>query len=59
MVFEKLIDASERMRAIVENLATTKHTHNFPWPADTYLSPDIWRRADLDIIDAREIVNFG
>ena len=54
MVFEKLIGASERMRAIVEILATTKHTHNFPWPADTYLSPDIWRRADLDIIDARE-----
>ena len=42
------------MRGLIESLATTKYTHSFPWPAHTYLSPDIWRRADLDIIDARE-----
>ena len=54
MVFEKLIETSERMRDLIESLATTKHNHDFPWPATTYLSPSIWRRADLDIIDARE-----
>ena len=54
MVFEKLIETSERMRDLIESLSTTKHTHDFPWPATTYLSPSIWRRADLDIIDARE-----
>ena len=54
MIFEKLIDTSEKMRGLIESLATTKYTHSFPWPAHTYLSPDIWRRADLDIIDARE-----
>ena len=42
------------MRELLESLSTTKHTHDFPWPATTYYSPDIWRRADLDIIDARE-----
>ena len=54
LIFEKLIETSERMRDLIESLSTTKHTHDFPWPATTYLSPSIWRRADLDIIDARE-----
>ena len=54
LVFDKLIAASKEMEDILGQHSYASHTHDFPWPAKTYLSPDIFRRADIDIIDARE-----
>ena len=54
MVWNKLIDASLKMQNELEELSLTKHIHDFPWPAISYYNPNLFRRADLDIIDARE-----
>ena len=53
-VWNKLIDASLKMQNELEELSLTKHIHDFPWPAISYYNPNLFRRADLDIIDARE-----
>lgn len=54
MIFDQLIAASEKMQSILEESSSNKHVHDFPWPAISYNSPMTYRRADLDIIDARE-----
>ena len=54
MIWDKLIDTSVKMRYELEQLSFNQHHHNFPWPAISFYNPNIFRRADLDIIDARE-----
>ena len=54
MVWNKLIDTSEKMRYELEEISHVEHEHDFPWPALSYYNPNLFRRADLDIIDARE-----
>ena len=53
MVFDKLIAASKRMQRILEDNSVSNSQHPFDWPAITYKNPGVYRRADLDIIDAR------
>jgi hypothetical protein len=54
LIFDKLIAASQDMEAILAEYSYACHTHDFPWPAKSYQSPEIFRQADIDIIDARE-----
>ena len=54
MVWDKLIDTSLKMRHELEELSSSEHHHDFPWPAISFYNPNLFRRADLDIIDARE-----
>jgi len=53
LVFDKLITASKRMQRILEDNSVSNSQHPFDWPAITYKNPGVYRRADLDIIDAR------
>jgi len=54
MVWDKLIDISEKMKYELEEISHVEQQHDFPWPALSYYNPNLFRRADLDIIDARE-----
>ena len=52
IIFSKLKDFS---KAIEEKVSAYSHSvehHDFAWPASTYRNPNLFRRADLDIIDA-------
>ena len=42
------------MQNQLEFLSVSKHEHDFKWPAISYYNPSLFRRADLDIIDAIE-----
>lgn len=54
MIFEKLTQAAAKMQDQLESLSVSSYEHDFQWPAISYVNPSIFRRADLDIIDATE-----
>ena len=54
IIFEKLIQTAIKMQNQLEFLSVSKHEHDFKWPAISYYNPSLFRRADLDIIDAIE-----
>ena len=54
LIFDLLTDASLRMKNKLNAHSHSVEKHDFAWPAYTYRSPGLFRRADLDIIDARE-----
>lgn len=53
LIFDTLDQFSLRIRNKVFAVSTIHDKHDFDWPALTYKSPGLFRRADLDIIDAR------
>lgn len=54
LIFDKLIATADRMQSVLEETSDIKVQHDFPWPALSYGPCEKFRRADLDIIDARE-----
>lgn len=53
MIFPQLISTSNRLQALLEDSTDIVVKHKFPWPALSYGPCKKFRRADLDIIDAR------
>ena len=58
MIFPQLISTSNRLQALLEESTDIVVKHKFPWPALSYGPCQKFRRADLDIIDAREKKNL-
>lgn len=54
IIFDRLEQFSLRVMNKVHAYSTDQHKHDFQWPALTYRNPSLFRRADLDIIDARK-----
>lgn len=54
IIFDMLEQTSLRMMHKLHHYSHSQEKHNFDWPAITYRSPNLFRRADLDIIDARK-----
>ena len=53
IIFDALEQFSLRIQNKVYAYSVDHHKHEFQWPAITYRNPNLFRRADLDIIDAR------
>lgn len=52
VIFDILQQTSLRMMNKLHAFSSSQQKHDFEWPAITYRNPNLFRRADLDIIDA-------
>jgi len=54
IIFNKLNEFSRAINTKLDEYSHSVEQHDFAWPACTYRNPNLFRRADLDIIDATE-----